>query len=94
MDPNTRDSFEVTYWCDGCFFVFAAVGFKHVSAIGTGLFSFEPIIFLFRVIQERAVGNPGLFCSNTVNCGRLSCIIFVDLRHVSKFLLLYLIGIT
>lgn len=44
MDPNTRESFEVTYWCDGFFFVFPAVGFKHIS--GTGLFSFEPIIFL------------------------------------------------
>lgn len=48
------------------FFLFAAVGFKHVSATGTGFFSFEPIIFLFRAIQECAVGKPGLFCSSTV----------------------------
>lgn len=61
MDPNARASFEVPYWCDGSFFVRAAVGFKHVSATGIGLFSFEPIIFLFRAIQECAVGKTDLF---------------------------------
>lgn len=47
-------------------FVLAAVGFKHISATETGFFSFEPIIFLFRAIQECTVGKPGLFHSSTV----------------------------
>lgn len=51
--------------------MFAAVGFEHVSATGTGLFSFEPIIYLFRAVQECAVGKPGLFCSNTVTVENL-----------------------
>lgn len=48
------------------FFMFAAIGFKPVSASGAGLLSFESIVFLFRVIQKCAVGKLGLFCSNTV----------------------------